>query len=92
MFDPGVGRNNPDSDGNEQRGGMTGLAIGETQPLTTKLPDKEATLRRNLHDWSARVGAQVPAPNPKHDSHDTTPKPKMGKRQAAEILRIVEES
>jgi arylsulfatase A-like enzyme len=41
--------------------------IGETRDLAAAMPEKAAALRRQLHDWRARVGAQMPAPNPDHD-------------------------
>ncbi len=41
--------------------------IGETKNLAAAMPDKTAALRRKLHDWRARVGAQMPASNPAFD-------------------------
>ncbi len=41
--------------------------IGETRDLATTLPDQAAALRRKLHDWRDRVGAQMPTPNPDFD-------------------------
>jgi uncharacterized sulfatase len=31
------------------------------------MPEKAAALRRQLHAWRERVGAQMPAPNPGYD-------------------------
>ncbi len=41
--------------------------IGETNNLAHSMPEKAAALRQKLHDWRARVGAQMPAPNPAYD-------------------------
>jgi len=41
--------------------------IGETKNLAAAMPDKTAALCRKLHDWRARVGAQMPASNPAFD-------------------------
>ena len=38
--------------------------IGESKDLSIELPDKAAALRKKLHDWRQRVGAQMPTPNP----------------------------
>lgn len=41
--------------------------VGETNNLAHSMPEKAAALRQKLHDWRARVGAQMPAPNPAYD-------------------------
>ncbi len=38
--------------------------IGETRDLLGDMPERAATLRTMLHDWRARVGAQMPSANP----------------------------
>jgi len=42
--------------------------IGETKDLAAAMPDKAAALRQKLEAWRTRVGAQMPSPNPDHDS------------------------
>jgi arylsulfatase A-like enzyme len=42
--------------------------IGEQNDLAAALPEKAAGLRTRLHDWQSAVGAQMPIPNPAHDS------------------------
>ena len=41
--------------------------IGETRDLAAAMPEKADALRRQLHDWRTRVGAQMPMPNPAYD-------------------------
>ena len=41
--------------------------IGETKDLATTMPDKVNALRKKLHDWRYKVGAQMLTPNPKYD-------------------------
>jgi len=41
--------------------------LGETKDLASAMPDKTAALKQKLHDWRARVGAQMPTPNPAFD-------------------------
>jgi arylsulfatase A-like enzyme len=41
--------------------------IGETKDLASARPAKAAELRRRLEAWLRDTGAQLPAPNPKHD-------------------------
>jgi arylsulfatase A len=40
--------------------------IGERRDLAGQMPEKAAALRRRLEGWRRDVGAQMPAPNPKH--------------------------
>ena len=54
--------------------------IGETRDLAAAMPDKAAALRQKLHDWRARVGAQMPIPNPAYDpAKDQAKKGKQAK-------------
>jgi len=39
----------------------------ETTDLAAKMPERAAELRKKLHDWRTRVGAQMPTPNPDYD-------------------------
>ena len=39
----------------------------EATDLAAKMPQKAAELRKMLHDWRTRVGAQMPTPNPDYD-------------------------
>jgi len=41
--------------------------IGEQHDLASALPEKANELRAKLHAWRARVGAQMPTPNPNYD-------------------------
>jgi len=41
--------------------------IGETRDLAAAQPARVDELRRMLHDWRQRVGAQMPTPNPDYD-------------------------
>jgi len=41
--------------------------IGEARDLATTMPDKVNALRKKLHDWRAKVGAQMITPNPNYD-------------------------
>jgi len=38
--------------------------VGESRDLASAMPQRAAELRRMLHDWRTRVGAQMPTPNP----------------------------
>jgi arylsulfatase A len=42
--------------------------IGEARDLASAQPQKVAELRTRLHAWRQEVGAQMPTPNPQHDS------------------------
>jgi arylsulfatase A-like enzyme len=42
--------------------------IGEQSDFAAKLPDKAKQLRAKLHTWRAKVGAQMPTPNPDFDA------------------------
>ena len=67
--------------------------ISETKDLAATLPNKTAALRQKLHDWRARVGAQMPTPNPDYDPNDPGPKTKKEKKKADAIIqRVLEES
>ena len=41
--------------------------IGESENLASQMPDKTDELRRMLHDWRDRVGAQMPQENPDYE-------------------------
>jgi arylsulfatase A-like enzyme len=41
--------------------------IGEQHDLASQMPDKVDELRKRLHAWREKVGAQMPTRNPKHD-------------------------
>jgi len=41
--------------------------IGETTDQAAKMPAKADELRKKLHAWRRRVGAQMPTPNPNYD-------------------------
>ena len=41
--------------------------IAETRDLATTMPDKVNALRKKLHDWRDKVGAQMITPNPNYD-------------------------
>jgi len=41
--------------------------IGEQRDLAAAQPEQVEELRARLHAWRQEVGAQMPAPNPKHD-------------------------
>jgi arylsulfatase A-like enzyme len=41
--------------------------VGETKDLASEMPDKARELQRNLADWRASVGAQMPSPNPNYE-------------------------
>jgi arylsulfatase A len=41
--------------------------IGESQDLSATQPEVAAQLRARLHTWRGKVGAQMPAANPRHD-------------------------
>lgn len=47
--------------------------IGETKDLAAAMPDKAKALRQKLEAWRTRVGAQMPSPNPDHDSGKDRP-------------------
>ena len=67
--------------------------LAEKHDLAKALPEKAAALRDKLHAWCARVGAQMPAPNPNYRPDAPAPKSKKEKqRAAAEIQRVLEES
>jgi arylsulfatase A len=59
--------------------------IGEQHNLAASQPEKVEQLRKRLHAWRKDVDAQMPTPNPEHDSsrpeHD--PKAKKKKKPAA---------
>ncbi|NOS69621.1 MAG: sulfatase [Verrucomicrobia bacterium] len=42
--------------------------IGEQSDLATKLPDRANALRKKLHAWRTKVGAQLPTANPDYDA------------------------
>jgi arylsulfatase A len=50
--------------------------LAEKHDLAKMMPDRAAALRRKLHDWRQRVGAQMPTPNPGYDPNKTAPKAK----------------
>jgi arylsulfatase A-like enzyme len=52
--------------------------LAERNNLAQAKPEKAAALRRKLHAWRARVGAQMPTPNPVYDPKPAAPKRKPG--------------
>ena len=46
--------------------------IGEQTDLATKMPDKAAQLRSDLHRWRKSIQAQMPTKNPDHDPKRAT--------------------
>ena len=46
--------------------------LGEQNDLATKMPQKAAALRDELHRWRKSVDAQMPTPNPDHDPDRAT--------------------
>ncbi len=53
--------------------------IGETRDLAASRPDQVAELKRRLHAWRERVGAQMPAPNPAYDPAKANQGPRPAK-------------
>jgi arylsulfatase A-like enzyme len=41
--------------------------VGEQRDLSAEMPDKARELKRRLHAWRQKVGAQMPTPNPAYD-------------------------
>ena len=75
--------------------------LSEATDLSAKQPDKAAALRRKLHEWRERVGAQMPSPNPNADAAKDKPPARKGKGRAdskqqsertAELERVAVES
>ena len=52
----------------------------ETTDLAEKMPAKAAELRKMLHDWRTRVGAQMPTPNPDYDPNRARQHPRGSRR------------
>jgi arylsulfatase A-like enzyme len=54
--------------------------LAEAHDLAAEQPEKAAALKRKLHEWRERVGAQMPTVNPNHDPVKDAPKknPKGG--------------
>lgn len=59
--------------------------LGEKTELSAKMPEKARELQTALADWRAKVGAQMPTPNPKYDASLDRPRAKkQGKRPTQE--------
>jgi arylsulfatase A-like enzyme len=41
--------------------------VGEARDLAAEMPDRARGLQKNLADWRASVGAQMPTPNPNYE-------------------------
>ncbi len=53
--------------------------ISETNNLAAKMPEKTDELRKRLHQWREKVGAQMPTRNPAYDPTKPESKPKAKK-------------